>query len=243
MRGQLKPSIDCVRTYQIRKPKNCHTRWEPLSNQYKKELITLMYNVNSNNTPVKITNLFSIAYPCYDLRNSNVVLPRYSLDIARNSLRCLKWKASLNSLLLRAMSTSLIGMNVGQLDAARSAALLVCSGRTFFLSSRLFPKCAYLSLQLRWCSVLIAWLSGSLCVCATTCLTSGSVIVVETSLSKAAIWHGFVIPRPPIIIIVVIIIIMMMMMMMMKMTTTIINNYSPKWRWIVVDIYRAEGAY
>ena len=57
------------------------TRWEPLSNQYRKKLITLMYKVNSNTTPAKITNLFSITHPRYYLRN------RYNLDIARNSLR------------------------------------------------------------------------------------------------------------------------------------------------------------
>ena len=52
-------------------------RWEPLSNQYKKKLFTLTCKVNSNITPVKITNLFSIAYPNYNLRNSNqFVLPR-----------------------------------------------------------------------------------------------------------------------------------------------------------------------
>lgn len=64
------------------------TRWEPLSNQYKKKLLTLMYKVNSNITPAKITNLFSIANPHYNLRNNNhFVLPRYNLDIGRNSLR------------------------------------------------------------------------------------------------------------------------------------------------------------
>ena len=64
------------------------TRWEPLLNQYKKKLLTLMYKVNSNITPVKITNLFSIANAHYNLRNSNhFVLPRYNLDIGRNSLR------------------------------------------------------------------------------------------------------------------------------------------------------------
>ena len=64
------------------------TRWKPLSNQYKKKLITLMYKVNSNTTSVKITNLFCIAYPHYNLRNSNhLVLLRYNLDIARNRLR------------------------------------------------------------------------------------------------------------------------------------------------------------
>lgn len=115
-----------------------------------------MYKVNSNNTPAKITNLFSIAYQRYYLRNSNhFVLPRYNLDIDINSLRYLKWKALLNSLLLRVKSTSLIGMTVGQLATVRSAALLVCSGRSFFTSSRFSPKCASLSLQFRWCSVLI----------------------------------------------------------------------------------------
>ena len=64
------------------------TRWESLSNQYKKKLITLMYKVNSNITPVKITNLFSIAYPHsdYNLRNSDhFVLPGQNLGIGRNS--------------------------------------------------------------------------------------------------------------------------------------------------------------
>ena len=37
------------------------SEWEPLSNQYKKKLLILMYKVNSNITPDKITNLFSIA--------------------------------------------------------------------------------------------------------------------------------------------------------------------------------------
>ena len=33
---------------------------------------------------------------------------------------------------------------------------------------------------------------------------------------------------------------MMMLTMMMKMMIVIIiNNYSPKWRWLAVDIYRA----
>ena len=64
------------------------TGWEPLSNQYKKKLLTLMYKVNSNITPDKITNLFSIAYPHYNLRNSNhFVLLRFNLDMGRNSLR------------------------------------------------------------------------------------------------------------------------------------------------------------
>jgi len=64
------------------------TGWEPLSNQYKKKLLTLMYKVNCNITPDKITNLFSIANPYYNLRNSNhFVLHRFNLDIGRNSLR------------------------------------------------------------------------------------------------------------------------------------------------------------
>ena len=64
------------------------TRWEPLSNKYKKKLLTLMYKVNTNITPVKIANFFSITNPHYNLRNSNhFVLPRYNLDIGRNSLR------------------------------------------------------------------------------------------------------------------------------------------------------------
>ena len=64
------------------------TGWEPLSNQYKKKLLTLMYKVNSNITPDKITNLFSLANPYYNLRNSNhFVLPRFNLAIGRNSLR------------------------------------------------------------------------------------------------------------------------------------------------------------
>ena len=47
-----------------------------------------MYKVNSNITPVKITNIFSIANPHYNLRNNNhFVLPRYKLDIGRDSLR------------------------------------------------------------------------------------------------------------------------------------------------------------
>ena len=47
-----------------------------------------MYKVNSNITPVKITNLFSIANPHYNPRNSNLFgLPRYNLAIGRNSLR------------------------------------------------------------------------------------------------------------------------------------------------------------
>ena len=61
-----------------------------------------MYKVNCNITPVKIKNLFSIANPHYDLRNSNhFVLPRYNLDIARNSSRYrgpLVWELTQNSL-------------------------------------------------------------------------------------------------------------------------------------------------
>lgn len=50
--------------------------------------LTLMYKVNCNITPDKITNLLSIANPYYNLRNSNhFVLPRLNLDIGRNSLR------------------------------------------------------------------------------------------------------------------------------------------------------------
>ena len=64
------------------------TGWEPLTNQYRKKLLTLMYKVNSNITPDKITNLFSLANPYYNLRNSNhFVLPRFNLAIGRNSLR------------------------------------------------------------------------------------------------------------------------------------------------------------
>ena len=44
------------------------TGWETLSNQYKKKLLTLMYKVNSNITPDKMTNLLSIANPHYNLR-------------------------------------------------------------------------------------------------------------------------------------------------------------------------------
>ena len=52
------------------------TGWEPLTNQYKKKLLTLMYKVNSNITPDKITNLFRLANSYYNLRNSNhFVLP------------------------------------------------------------------------------------------------------------------------------------------------------------------------
>ena len=115
----------------------------------------------------------------------------------------LRWMASLNSLLFSVKSTSLTGMTVSQLDApfsaARSAALLVCSGRAFFTSSRSSLRRASLSLRLHCCSVLIAWSSGSSCVCATICSTSGPVIAVEASYFEAAIWHGFVIPRPPIL--------------------------------------------
>ena len=64
------------------------TGWEPLSNQYKKKLLILMYKVNSNITPDKITDLFNVANPLYNFRNGNrFVLPRYNLDIGRNSLR------------------------------------------------------------------------------------------------------------------------------------------------------------
>ena len=55
------------------------SRWEPLSNQYKNKLITLMHmcKVNSTTTSAKITNLFSISQPHCNLRNSNhFVLPR-----------------------------------------------------------------------------------------------------------------------------------------------------------------------
>ena len=62
--------------------------WESLSNHYKKKLLTLMYKVNGNITPDKITNLFSNANLHYNLRNSNsFVLPRFNLDIGRTSLR------------------------------------------------------------------------------------------------------------------------------------------------------------
>ena len=47
-----------------------------------------MYKVNRNITPDKIANLFSIANPHCNFRNSNhFVLPKYNLDIGRNSLR------------------------------------------------------------------------------------------------------------------------------------------------------------
>ena len=78
------------------------TGWEPLSNQYKKKLLTLMYKVNSDITPDKITNLFSLANPYYNLRNSNhFVLPRFNLAIGRNSLRYrgpLAWELTPTSL-------------------------------------------------------------------------------------------------------------------------------------------------
>ena len=59
--------------------------------------------------------------------------------------------------------------------------------------------------------------------------------------------------RPPLVMIMIMIMMMMMMTMTMTMTMTtmmiihcwhrnqgaIINNYSPKWRWLAVDIYRA----
>ena len=64
------------------------TGWEPLSTQYKKKLLTLMYKVNCRITSDKITNLFSIANPHYNLRNSNhFALPRFNLDTGRNSIR------------------------------------------------------------------------------------------------------------------------------------------------------------
>ena len=47
-----------------------------------------MYKVNCDITPDKITKLFSIANPYYNLTNSNhFVLPRFNLDNGRNSLR------------------------------------------------------------------------------------------------------------------------------------------------------------
>ena len=64
------------------------TGWEPLSTQYKKKLLTLMYKVNYRIISDKITNLFSIANPHYNLRNSNhFALPRFNLDTGRNSIR------------------------------------------------------------------------------------------------------------------------------------------------------------
>ena len=63
-------------------------RWEPLSNQYKKKLLILIYKVNRDITPDKIANLFSIANQQHNnLRNSNhFVLPRYNFDIGRGPL-------------------------------------------------------------------------------------------------------------------------------------------------------------
>ena len=70
--------------------------------EMQKKLLTLMYKVNSNITPDKITNLFSIANPHFYLRNSNhLVLPRFNLDIGRNSLRYsgpLAWELTPTSL-------------------------------------------------------------------------------------------------------------------------------------------------
>ena len=64
------------------------TGWEPLSTQYKKKLLTLMYKVNCRIISDKITNLFSIANPHYNFRNSNhFALPRFNLDTGRNSIR------------------------------------------------------------------------------------------------------------------------------------------------------------
>ena len=87
MQGQLKPSHRLPRDISDQDALET-TGWEPLSNQYKKKLLTLMYKVNSNITPGKITNLFSLANPYYNLRNSNhFVLLRFNLTIGRNSLR------------------------------------------------------------------------------------------------------------------------------------------------------------
>jgi len=76
--------------------------WEPLSNQYKKKVLTLMNKVNSNITPDKVTNLFSIANLHYNLRSSNhFVVPRFNLDNGRNSLRYrgpLTWELTPTSL-------------------------------------------------------------------------------------------------------------------------------------------------
>ena len=64
------------------------TGWEPLSTQYKKKLLTLMYKVNCRIISDKITNLFSFANPHYNFRNSNhFALPRFNLDTGRNSIR------------------------------------------------------------------------------------------------------------------------------------------------------------
>ena len=103
----------------------------------------------------------------------------------------LKSKPSLNSLLFRGKCTSLTGMTVSQLDAsfsaAGSAALLVCSGRTFLTSSRLSLRRAFFSLGLQCCSVLIARSSKSSYVYATIFSNSGSSIAIEASYSEAAI--------------------------------------------------------
>ena len=60
-----------------------------------------MYKVNRNITPDKIANLFSIANPHRNFRNSNhFVLPKYNLDIGRNSLRyrgSVAWQLTLTS--------------------------------------------------------------------------------------------------------------------------------------------------
>ena len=60
-----------------------------------------MNKVNRNITPDKIANLFSIANPHCNFRNSNhFVLPKYNLDIGRNSLRyrgSVAWQLTLTS--------------------------------------------------------------------------------------------------------------------------------------------------
>ena len=91
--------------------------------------------------------------------------------------------------------TSLTGMTVSQLHTPFSAARLQLSwfvreGHSSLSGSS--RRRASLSLRLHCCSALVAW-SAPLSV------TSGSVIAVEASYSEAAIWHGFVFPRPPIL--------------------------------------------
>ena len=61
--------------------------WESIN--YKRKLLTFMYQVYKSELPDNIIRLFSSSNCCHDLRNSIIKfeVPRFNLEVSKNSLR------------------------------------------------------------------------------------------------------------------------------------------------------------
>ena len=103
----------------------------------------------------------------------------------------LRWIASLNSLLFRSLSMSLLGITVNQFDApfslAKLTALFVLGGREFLHSSDHLSNLSCFSFFAFCCSSVISASSGGSCSCDIILSARGALTLIDAWNSAFAL--------------------------------------------------------